>query len=99
MSEDLRWFLPDTMTMEQEKVLSSVSDRLKSYKWSKKFITAWWQTPDKNLNGFCPLEALCMDRFDLVHMSLDKTVRIYESKVKKIEEERKRVKDLLKNNQ
>ena len=92
----LKYFIPDTMTSEQEKVLGEVSNRLRSYKWSKRFITAWWQTPDKSLNYFCPLEVLCADKFDLVHMSLDKTVKIYEQKLKKIEEERKRIKDILK---
>lgn len=95
MSE-LRYYLPDNMTHYQEVVLSKMSARLRSYGWTDKYIREWWQTPDKNLNGFCPLEALCADKFDLVHMSLDKTVRLFESKLKQIEESQKKIKEILK---
>ena len=95
-NRELRYFLPETMTFNQEAVLADVSNRLESYGWNDKFIREWWQTPDKSLNYFCPLEALCADKFDLVHLSLDKTVRIYESNLKKIEAERKELQNILK---
>lgn len=91
----LRYYLPETMTHDQEIVLAEISRRLVSYGWREKFIREWWQTPARNLNGFCPLEALCADKFDLVHLCLDDTVRKYEANLKQIEETRKVVNDAL----
>ena len=86
---NLRYYLPETMTQNQEKKLSEVSKRLNSYGWTEKFIREWWQAPSRNLNGFCPLEALCADKYDLVDKSLEKTLRLYESNLNLIEQERK----------
>lgn len=89
------------MTSSQEAVLAEVSKRLISYGWNERFIREWWQTPDRSLfeartgEFLCPLEALCQDRFDMVHMSLDKTVRIYEDNLEKIEFQRKIRRDAL----
>lgn len=85
----LRWYLPEDMTTSQEAVLRQISNRLESYGWGDKFIREWWQTPSRNLNGHCPLEALCFDKFDLVHKCLDKTVKIYQENLELIEKKRK----------
>ena len=86
---EYKYFLPEHMTKEQETVLANVSNRLYSYGWKEQFIRRWWQTPAMELNNFCPLEALCVDKFDLVHRCLDRTVKYFERNLKEFENEQK----------
>lgn len=79
--ERLKYYLPEYMSKEHEKWIARITDQLFMAGWLEEFIQEWWQMPAKELNGFCPLEAVCNDKPMLAQMLCDKTLRQYEKKV------------------
>lgn len=73
-----RLFLPSAMTPEQEKWLTRITDQLaqhvpfKNEEVAIRRISDFWQTELTCLNGFSPIEALCVDKFEHVQLAADK---------------------------
>ncbi len=85
--KSLRMFLPDNLTSSQESSIDRISSQLFSAGWKEFDVREWWQTPMRELNGFCPLEAVANDKQHLAQMSADKTLRLYEAKVNEYADE------------
>jgi len=74
----LRMYLPEHMTREHEKAIDRISMQFASRGWPKEQIIEFWQRPVDNLNGFCPLEAVCNDKPELAQLVADKTLKRFD---------------------
>ena len=82
---DLKFFIPDKDPVEEQvKVIEKVTNAFVAQGWGKDKIRDWWQTPMRNLNDHCPLEAIDKQQYDLVWMAYDKTMRIFEYHKEKV---------------
>lgn len=92
----LRFYLPDHMTKEHERAIDRISQQFASRGWPKEQIVEFWQRKINELNGFCPLEAVCNDKIELAQLAADKTLKRFDDMIYDIEaaahEEQRRIK-------
>ena len=81
----LRMYLPEHMTLEHERAIERISRQFESRGWPKDQIIEFWQRPIDQLNGFCPLEAVCNDKAELAQLAADKTLKRFDDMAYAIE--------------
>ena len=94
--DNLAYYLPDTMTHDQEKHIDNISKQFAERKWPKEEIAKFWQQKLTMLSGFCPLEAVCHEKANLAQLAADRILRQFDKAIYDIEDEAHRRQRIIK---